>query len=326
MTGKKLIGMVIALAVLLVVVVVQQSGKKTGRAGTDNGATLFQGLELNLVDGLEIADGSNTVSLAKQDGKWVVGSLYNYPVDFSKLAEALRAASEVKMGAPVRTSNVDAAEYGLNEAKRVELKSGGKTVAWVEIGARREGSDSVGWANQHFIRKDEQPEIYLVDYDFRPFSESSKDWINTELLNVRSADIVSVNVGDVELHTVSNAWTLADLDEETEEFQSSEANKLRMALQYLNCTSIADPALSDAELGFTNATVYTASTTNKTYTVTVGGEAENGRYLRFSGDAPEKLNNWTYVVSSYEAGDFLIPREKLVKPKEEPEAEEGEEP
>jgi hypothetical protein len=318
--------MVIALAILLVVVVVQQNGKKTHRSAEDNGETLFQGLELNLVDGLEIANGSNSVSLAKQDGKWLVESLYNYPVDFSKLADALRTASDIQLGSPVRTSNIDASEYGLNGAKQVELKSGGKTVAGVEIGAQREGSDSAGWANQHFIRKDDQPEIYLVDYDFRPFSDRSEDWIDTELLNIRSANIVSVKVGDVSLHSVSNAWTLADLDEETEEFQSSEANKLRMALQYLNCITVADPSLSDADFGFTNATVYTASTTNKTYTVTLGGAAENGRYLRFGGDAPEKLSDWTYVVRSHDADDFLIPREKLVKPKEEPKTEEdGEE-
>ncbi|MDF7823842.1 DUF4340 domain-containing protein [Pontiellaceae bacterium B12227] len=328
MTVKKLIGMLIALAVLVGLAVVQKKGGNKKRpVVAGEGATLFQGLELNLVDGLNVSKGSNAVSLAKQDGTWVVRSLYNYPADFSKLADALRAASEVKMGAPVRASNVDASEYGLDEATSVSLRSGGAESLKLEVGGRREGSSTAGWANQHFVRKGGGDDIYLVDYDFRPFAAESDDWIDKELINIRSADIVAVKAGDVELSAVSNAWVLADLNEETEEFQSSEANKLRMALQYLNCTSVADPAKSDAELGFTNAVVYTASTTNKSYTVSVGGEGKGGRYVRLEGDVPERVQGWTYVISTYEAGDFLIPRDELVKEKKTSEEEqEGVEP
>jgi hypothetical protein len=328
MNSKKLIGMAIALAVLAGIAVMQkQGGKKSRPAAADSGATLFQGLELNLVDGLQITKGSNSVVLAKQDGKWVVGSLYNYPADFGKLADALRAAAEVKLGSPVRASNVDASEYGLDDAKSVVLKTGGKEAVGVEVGARREASETAGWANQHFVRRKGKDDVFLVDYDFRPFTEQSRDWIDKELVNVKSADIVSVRAGDVELKVDGADWKLADLDAATEEFQSSEANKLRMALQYLNCTTVADPAKSDADLGFTNAVVYTAATTNKSYTVSVGGEGDGGRYVRLEGDVPEKVQGWTYVISTYDANDFLIPRDKLVKPKEEAEQEkEGLEP
>ena len=83
----------------------------------------------------------------------------------------------------------------------------------------------------------------------------------------------------------------------------------------LSACSTADPVKSDGELGFTNAVVYTASTTNKTYTVKVGGEGDGGRYCRFEGDVPEKLNGWTYVISRHDADDFLIARDQLVKEK-----------
>ncbi|WP_372808061.1 DUF4340 domain-containing protein [Pontiella sp.] len=325
MTGKKLIGMAIALAVLAGIALMQQTGGQKRRpAAAQDGATLLQGVELNDIDGVEIAEGGASVKLAKKEGQWVVGSLFDYPVNFKKLADALRAVAEVAMGSPVRAANVDPAEYGLDAAKSIALFRGGKEAVKIEVGARRDASS--GWANQHFVRKGGADEIYLVDYDFHPFDETSSDWIDTGLINVSSSDLVSVKVGDVELNAVSNRWTLADLDAETEEFEPSEANKLRMALQYLNCTTVADPAQSDADLGFADAVVYTASTTNKTYTVTVGGEADNGRYIRLSGDVPDNVKNWTYVVSSYEVGDFLIGRDKLVKEKEPPEAGPAEEP
>jgi hypothetical protein len=317
MNSKKLMGMAMVLVVLAGIAWIQnKQAKKRHAAQLEDSETLFHGLELNQVDGVEITANDKAAVLAKKDGRWVVESLFDYPADFKKLADALRSASEVRMGAPVRAANVDPSEYGLDRAKTIRLKSAGQEAVEIGVGARREASSTAGWANQHFIRKDGGGEIYLVDYDFRSFASEPEEWIDTELINVPSSEIVSVKVGNVELQLEEDEWTLADLDGETEELQSTEANKLRMALQYLNCTDVADPAASDADLGFTNTVVYTASTTNKSYTVTVGGENDDGRYVRFSGDVPAKLSGWTYVISTYEAGDFLITRDRLVKARE----------
>ena len=307
MTAKKLIGMAVALVVLAGIVMIQRGGN--GHASqADSSTTLFEGVDLNAIDELKLSGDSAAVSLKKKDGVWVVTSLYDYPADFNRLADALRTAASVETGRPVRSANVDASEYGFDHARTLRLKSAGKQAAQVEIGAQRAPSDVAGWANQHFVRTDGSDAIYLVDYDFRPFSTDSHDWIDRELLNISPSDIVSVKTGDVELKEIEGTWTLADLDEKTEELQASEAGKLRSALQYLTCTSVAAP---DSDL--TDPVVYTASTTNKTYTVTVGGETDGKRLIRFSGDVPENLTGWTYEISSYKAENFIIPRDKLVK-------------
>jgi hypothetical protein len=323
MNMKKLIGMIAVLLLLMIVALVQYRQNESRRPSTGTSETaLFDGVDLNAVDALEVAEGPNTVTLVKRDGIWVNDSLFGYPVDFSKLAEALRTAAELKMGRPERTANIDLSEFGLDDAKIIRLNSDGETVARIEVGARREASENAGWAQQHFIRRNGAEDIYLVDYDFRPFAVEAAGWIEKELLNVPSAEVVEVKVGDVHLKQDGAEWKLSDLDEDNETFEASEASKLRMALQYLNGMSIADPAATDAELGFTNGPVYTAFTTNKTYIVTLGGESEDGRYVRFSGAIPDQLNGWTYVISSYEAGDFLMTRDQLVKAKE-PESEEA---
>lgn len=316
MTGKKLIGMAVALAVLAGIAIIQQKGARRRTPEMNSEATLFQGLELNQVDGVDVFQGSEKATLAKKDGKWVISSLYNHPADFKKLADALRAASEVKTGRPVRAANIDASEYGFDAPKTIVLKSNGKEAAKVEIGARREASESAGWANQHFIRTGSSDSIYLVDYDFRAFDSGSDRWLERSLLSIPSSDVVHVQTSDAELKEDAGQWTLVGLDDETKELDTAEANKLRGAMQYLNAVSVADPQASDADLGFTNAVVYTASTTNQTITVTVGGETEKGRYVRFSGDVPEQLSGWTYVIGSYNAESFLVPRKKLIKEKE----------
>ncbi len=320
MNAKKLMAMMVVLLLLGGVALIQRQGAAKRHPAPAGETTLLQGVELNALDGLSVAAGSNTVALAKREGIWRVDSLYGYPADFSKLAEALRSAARVELGKPVRSAHVDASEFGFDDARSIVLESTGKEVARVEVGARREASDTAGWANQHFVRRNGGAEIYLVDYDFRPFSEEAVEWLDRKLLDVSPAEIVAVKAGGIELKVDGTEWTLAGLDRESEELQPSEASRIRSALQRLECTGVADPNLSDADLGFTNATLFTASTTNLTYVVEVGGPAEHGRYVHFSGDAPGKLFGWTYVVSDNDANDFLVSRDQLVKAKEPPAA------
>jgi hypothetical protein len=327
MNMKKLIGMAVMLVLLAGVAVWQRSGREVRhRMPSDADAALFKGVDLNAITRLEVTQSSNHVVLLKKDGRWSVDSLYGYPADFDRLADALRKAAEVKTGRPVRAGNVAAAEFGLDDAaKRIVLKTGdGKETAAVTVGARREASATAGWASQFFVRRNDSEAVYLVDYDFRPFSEKPADWISKELLSVQSDDIVAVQSGEVKMKLDGASWTLEGLNAETEELQSTEAGRLRSALQYLNCTTVVDPAKSDAELGFDKPDIYTAQTKDGfTYTVKLGAKTADGRYVRISAEGKadqvdklnEKLSKWTYSISTYAAESLLIPRDKLVKAK-----------
>jgi hypothetical protein len=245
---KKLIGMAIILLLLAAAAVWQRKGQEARiRPPSLGDTTLLQGLDLNEITQIEVVKSSNHVALAKKDGQWIVESLYGCPADFGHLADALRKMANVKTGNPVRAGNVAVAEFGLDEtAKNITLKTGdGKPAAVVTVGARRKASKSVGWAGQFFVRKAGSDNVYLVDYDFRPFSEKSDDWISKELLKVSSDDIVSVQEGDVAMKIDGADWTLTDLNKTTEELQKPEANKLRSALQYFNSTTVADPEKTD---------------------------------------------------------------------------------
>ncbi len=352
MNVKKLVGMAVVLVLLIGVAIWQHQGEKTRtRAVMADDATLLQGVDLNAITQLDITQASNHVALIKKDKRWVVDSLYDYPANFTKLADALRTMADVKTGNPIHTGNVDASEFGLDEnAKTIALKD----VVSVTLGARREASSSVGWANQFFVQKSDNGNVYLVDYDFRPFSERSADWINKELLRVPSADIISVQSGDVELKQDETEWILTDLNKETEELQSSEANQLRSALQSLSCVTIADP-----NADFVESQTYTARTKDGvTYTVKLGAKTDDGLLVRIAAEytrpAPPiesegddaakkeayskqldafnntaattadnvdklnaKLSKWTYIISHSAAESLTIPRNTLVKPKTE---------
>jgi hypothetical protein len=286
MTLKKLMGMAVVLVLMAGAAIWQRSGQaRPHRAPRSAAATLLKGVDLNALTGLEVSQTSNRVALVKKEGVWTVDSLYGYPADFGKLAEALRKLAEVKTGRPVRAGNVADSEFGLDEGgRKIVLNDGdGAPAAMIAVGARRDASS--GWAGEFFIRLDGRKEIYLVDYDFGPFSDKPADWIGTELLKVPSADVVSVKAGDASLALNGRDWTLTDLNPETEEFQRSEANRLRSALNNLRCVTVADPAKSDADLGLDDPFVYVAQTKGGlVFTVKLGAETDDGRVAHFSVD------------------------------------------
>lgn len=287
MTAKKLIGMILALILLVTVAILQKHGGGSSHAGSSGKqATLFEGLDLNTVSSIDVTSGSNSVALVKPDGHWTIASLFGYPADFHKLAETIRSAAQADLGAPVRAGNVDDSEYGLGaNAKKIVLKAGDKPVATIEVGAKRKGSAAAGYAQEFFIRLNDDPAIYLVDYDFDAFSDTAEDWMDKQLANVRSGDLVSIKTDDADLKLDGTELKLADLDAATEEFEPMVANRLRSGLQYLMCDSVVDPSRTDEELGFDAPAHYTARTRDGfTYTVTLGAQTDKGRYVRLAVD------------------------------------------
>jgi hypothetical protein len=284
MTGKKLIIMAVTLIVLVTVAVIQK--KNTGLskpAEKKNDTTLLEGIDLNSITSVEIINGSNNVVITKKDGKWVIPSLYNYPADFNKLAGVIQRTSQLKLGSPVPVGNIDKAEFGLDDNTRhIILKADKKEIITIDVGAGRNASKTAGWANQHFIKIKGNDAIYLVDNDFQAFSDDAGNWIKKEIFNVNSSDIVAVNTENIKLKLNGTDWQLEDL-KDNEELITSEADKLRSALQYLNCITIADNTKTDKELGFDSPTSYTATTKDGlVYSVKTGKTGDSGRYARFT--------------------------------------------
>lgn len=285
MTVKKLIGMALALILLVTVAILQKhSGSSASSGKSGKQTTLFEGIDLNAVTSINVDSGSNSVALVKSAGKWTVESLYGYPAAFNTLADTIRSAAQAELGSPVRSGNVAESEYGLGaDAKKIELKEGDKTVASIEVGSNRKSSDPSAYASQFYTRLADDSAIYLVDYDFGSFSDKSEDWIDKDLVQVPSKELIEIKTDDVDLTSDGSGWKLADLDPATEEFQAPVARRLQTALQYLYCASVADPAKSDKDLGFDTPARYTARTGDGfTYRVTFGATTDKGRYVRLA--------------------------------------------
>ena len=126
----------------------------------------------------------------------------------------------------------------------------------------------------------------LVKDPLDAFDGDPKKWVDTSICKVTAADVVSVaftkGKESVKLARKDGAWTLEGLGPK-EEIDTSKTYSLDSALSYLNLTGIADPKLTEAELGFATGAVYTATLKNGiTYTAKVGNAVGSDRTLKLS--------------------------------------------
>ena len=124
-----------------------------------------------------------------------------------------------------------------------------------------------------------------VDCD-NDHSENPADWVT-------SADVQAVKYAHgkdvVELTKGTNSvWTLKGLTDK-EELDTSKTYSLDSALSYLDFNSVADPKLTEAELGFATGYVYTVTVKEGSNTVnrvaTVGNKVKDGTDRYFKLDA-----------------------------------------
>ncbi len=277
--------MAIVLIVLASIAVVQKKSSDLHRTKKVNAdKTLLENIDLNTITELDIIDGSNKITVAKNDEVWKVTSLYNYPADFQKLATSIQRTSQVKLGEPVPAGNIDKSEFGLDKnAKQIILKAGNKKILALKVGVSRDASKTVGWANQRFITKSGDDSIYLVNDDFGYFLTNNEGWIKKDLLKVNSGDIVAITSKDIKLKLNGTDWKLDGI-KKNQELDTSKLSKLKSVLQYLSCKSIADPAKSENDIGMDNPEIYTATTKDGfTYTVKTGKPNDEGDvYAQFA--------------------------------------------
>ena len=286
MAPRKLGMLIIVFAVLLgAVFLMSRPRQETAAGGAQPGDAVFPGLDLNAVQAVRITGPGGTGTVARKEGAWVVTDLHDYPADFSELRRRLRALGELKIGQVADEGANLLDEYGLGaNAARVTLQGqDGDDLAALTIGSTREGNRSGPYGGSfpdgQFIRAGEGP-VLLVAQSVGPFPADGSAWIKKQLLEVPSAEIARVTVTrSNETYTVdfSDGHVMEGLAED-EEINTTEADRLSRALQYLSCVTVAGP--SDLEdQGFEEPSTYVAETKDGgiRYTVRLGGVHDDGR-------------------------------------------------
>ena len=275
-----------------------------------NGKAVVPGLDASEVAKIEIG---TKLALAAGEKGWTVTTLNGYPADREKIVENLLKLRELKVGQVVRGKTLDAT------TPVILMDAAGKELAKLELGPKHEK-----WGHGRYAKF--EGESVLVSDALDAFEGDAKQWCNTRIASIPSADVTAVSYRHgnelVELTKGTNStWVLKGLTAK-EELDTSKTYSLDSALSYLDFNSVADPKLTEAELGFATGAVYTV--TYKDGSNTVKRVATVGNTVKGGSDRYFKMDNadWVFTISSYSAENMMKTRKDLVKAKPEPKKEE----
>ena len=345
MTTKNLV-ILTAVAALLGGAAYMTTAGKRMKAPSVVGKKILPAFDVSDVARVEIG-GDRKVALVAAEGGWAVETLHGYPADVAKIRENILKLQDLKVGQVATGKTID-------KPVPVELKNAaGKSLATLQLGgthsAKPKGQMAQfgggGYPDGRYLVYDGRP--VLVKDALDAFDGDPKKWIDTRICQIPGADIAAVTYrkgGEtVKLARKDGKWELEGLGEK-EELDSSKTYSLDSALSYLDLTGVADPKLTEQELGFATGAVYTATLKNGTvYTAKTGAAtgadrwfkisasftpagtnaAENAKLEQAAKDFNAKAGKWTFSISSYSADNLAKARKDLVKAKEEPKKDEA---
>ena len=304
MTTKNLVVLGAAAIVLGVAAYFLNGGAKTS-APKLNGRHLASGLDLSAAARLEVGD---KLTLAAGEKGWTISSLYGYPADRTKIAENLLKLRDLKVGQVVRGKKI------ASPVPVVLKDASGKELFRLSIGEKH-----AKWGHGRYAQF--AGETVLVSDALDAFDGDPKQWCDARIAAIPSADVRKVSFAHgkekVELEKGTNSvWTLKGLSAK-EELDTSKTYSLDSALSYLDFSSVADPKLTEAELGFATGFVYTVTVKEGSNTVT--HVARVGNAVKGGTDHYFKLDDgkWVFAISSYSAENMMKTRKDLVKAVEE---------
>jgi hypothetical protein len=162
------------------------------------------------VDQIAIDQSSgSSVTLAKQDGKWVIPSFAGFPADAQKVTALVDKLQDLKKGFPVATTGEAANRFKVSDSiheRRIVLSSGGKEIGKLYVGT----SPSFKLAN---VRSGGDA-IYSVALSAYEAGVRGEDWMDREVLAIPADQVSSIAYPDATLERAKdNKFALAGLKE-----------------------------------------------------------------------------------------------------------------
>lgn len=222
--------------------------------------------ELTVIDYDKDSREPITFSVRKNDdGLWTIPSHHNYPAEAEdRLARTATSLLNVEKTAVQSRNKEDWKRYGVvdpaadesatdkQRGQRLTLKdSSGNALVDLIVGNEVEGR-----SGHYYVREPEENTTYVTELNV-DLSAKFSDWIEPDLLKLSSSDIVRIILDNYsideqrgailkkellefekeELQT-TGSWTLAGLDEETEELDTSPVSSIATNLDQLKIVGV----------------------------------------------------------------------------------------
>jgi hypothetical protein len=201
--GKTVLALSVAAALAVggALYIQHQDTQRTG-SFAEQGQRLYPelGAKLNDVAQIDVTAAGQTVTLKREQDRWVIVERGNYPADMGKVRSLLLGTAELTLLEP-KTANPELfSQLGLDDAGKTDAQSTlvtlkdtqGNTVAAVVFGKQRPGKGSLE-RSEHYVRKLDSNQSWLVEGSVQ-LQKRAADWIDKMLLNIDAQRVKQVAV------------------------------------------------------------------------------------------------------------------------------------
>lgn len=312
MNLKALIALIAVAAVAIAITATLVKKDSASWQTAEVGGLLFENLPVNDVETIHITQGSESLTLNKQEGIWVVKERYNYPANFQDIGQLVIKLSEVK---PLRVIEAGESQLGrLNLLASDQAQGGGtllemkgvndKTLVSMLLGkpyvrqSEAQKNPMMGMSGDipegRYVLMGGTPPVYLIGEPFDNVAPAPTAWLNKDFFKVEKLSSVSVqfmgeSAPDWEFSrdAVGSDFKLKN-PLPTENVDASKTRSFSSLFSYASFTDVL-PLDSDPELTRLNIPTIAVIKTfdGFTYTIHIGKltSDESGRYLTLKVDA-----------------------------------------
>ena len=224
------------------------------------GTLLIKDFPANEVTSILIERPTDSVTLVREDGVWVVKDRFGYRADFSKIAELIRKVKQSKVGRKFPSNQGVLNRLSLNapgEKSLAEEDRGtritmtgkeNKKVFNVILGNTRKKGER-GIPDSQYVMPAGGPDIYLVDQIFAAYEIPAPKWLEKEPLKVPAEDIrkiVCKGPDGVLRYDFERPLKGKDFElkspEPIQKIKKTQVNRLARALSGLQIEDVANPS------------------------------------------------------------------------------------
>jgi hypothetical protein len=298
----------------------QERAKRPENVGT-LGKTLFKDLKAADIAAIKIAEPKATLTLKRQDERWVIAERADFPADLSKVREFVLKVIGLKVGQSEPLGDKDRARLNIDASgTRIEFQGSDNKPLGVLIVGRKyfkrevENPDKAIPDGRFVALPGETGTAYLVGDALTQATVKTAEWIDRSSFQVEKVKTLQVGYPEGEAWRIDrpadNAeWKLAGA-KPGEKLDISRANAASYSLSLLELADVAPKEATDTGLD-QPVTIDATTLEGAVYAIKVGKLSGDNYFVTFSANGLKPDAKDAERVKLLAQHVLLIPKSKL---------------
>ena len=277
-----ILGAIFVVLAIVVLILENPFGQSEYEKKIETAVPLFPNFNQEQVTTIEIIADSETTTLSKQNGDWVVTSMDNYAADSEGISELLSKVAELKNTQLVSNNPEKQAEFEVNstgvEAKLMDAN--GTLLAHLFVGKTTPGFLS------SYVRAAEANEVYVAQgYLQSVFNKADRTWKDRTIFDFNKGILTQLNISSpeetVELRLDANgSWQM--LKPVAAAVKQTEIDSLLTTFSDLDTDDFAEATddLGEYGLDIPQSTISAVRNDGTTATLHIGKEEDGKLYVK----------------------------------------------